>query len=237
MAGARWRSRRLFASWLHPWQGITLIVIFAGLALWRRLQGALALAVPAIGAALPLGYYYLLSHTDRAWKLASNLEVISRLPALALLAGFGPLVLIAAFGVRRPDGIVFEQLVLLWVAGCFVTYFVNDAFAPHALQGLSFPFAVLAVRGWQRLRLPAVLGVVAVVLVTVPGLAYDARKMVKVTRSSTVPVLPAALRRAGVALGRQLGSARRRAGADAVRGRPPVADRSRGVGRSRLLEP
>jgi hypothetical protein len=176
----------LVAAWLHPWQGITLIVIFAGLALWRRLQGALALAVPAIGAALPLGYYYLLSHNDRAWKLASNLEVISRLPALALLAGFGPLVLIAAFGLRRPEGVVFEQLVLLWVAGCFVTYFVNDAFAPHALQGLSFPFAVLAVRGWQRLRLPGAIGVVAIVLVTIPGLAYDARKMVKVTRSATV---------------------------------------------------
>ncbi len=194
-AASRWPGSRwllvaalasLFASWLHPWQGITLIVIYGGLALWRRLGGALGLAVPALGAALPLGYYYLLSHTDLAWKLASSLEVISRLPALALLAGFGPLVLIAAFGVRRPDGIVFEQLVLLWIGGCFVTYFVNQAFAPHALQGLSFPFAVLAVRGWQRLRLPAVLGVVAVVLVTIPGLAYDARKMVKVTRSSTV---------------------------------------------------
>jgi hypothetical protein len=192
---SRWSGRRwvlvaalasLFASWLHPWQGITLIVIFAGLALWRRLGDLVALAVPAIGAALPLGYYYLLRHTDPAWKLASNLEVISRLPALALLAGFGPLVVIAALGLRRPDGIVFEQLVLLWIGACFVTYFVNNAFAPHALQGLSFPFAVLAVRGWQRLRLPAVAGVVAVVLVTIPGLAYDARKIVKVTRSSTV---------------------------------------------------
>ena len=192
---SRWPQRRwlavaalgsLVASWLHPWQGITLIVMFVGLALWRRLHGALALAVPALGAALPLGYYYLLSHTDSAWKLASNLEVISRLPPLTLLAGFGPLVLIGIIGLRRPNGIVFEQLVLLWIGGCFVTYFVNDAFAPHALQGLSFPFAVLAVRGWQRLRLPAVAGVAAVVLVTIPGLSYDARKMVKVTRSSTV---------------------------------------------------
>ncbi len=79
-----------------------------------------------------------------------------------------------------------EQALLLWIAGCFVTYFVNDAFAPHALQGLSFPFAVLAVRGWQRLRLPAVLGVVAIAIVTIPGLAYDARKIVRVARSKTV---------------------------------------------------
>jgi hypothetical protein len=176
----------LAASWLHPWQGITLIVIFAGLALWRGLRGSLALALPALGAALPLVYYYLLSHTDQAWKLASSYEIISRLPAVALLAGLGPLALIAAAGFRRPGGVVFEQELLLWIAGCLVTYFVNDAFAPHALQGLSFPFAVLAVRAWQRLRLPAAVGIAALALITIPGLAYDARKIIKVTRSETV---------------------------------------------------
>lgn len=176
----------LFASWLHPWQGITLIVIFAGLALWRRLRGALMLTVPALGAALPLGYYYLLRHTDSAWKLAARLEVISRLHPLVLLAGFGPLALIAALGLRRPNGVVFEQLLLLWIGACFVTYFANDAFAPHALQGLSFPFSVLAVRGGQRLRLPVVVGAAAVALLTVPGLAFDARKMVRTARGHTV---------------------------------------------------
>jgi hypothetical protein len=176
----------LFSAWLHPWQGITLILIFVGLAAWRRLDGALVLAVAALGAALPLAYYYVLGHTDAAWKLAATYEVIPRLSAVVLLAGFGPLVVIAVFGLRRPDGIVIEQALLLWIAGCFVTYFINDAFAPHALQGLSFPFAVLAVRGWQRLRLPALLGVVAIALVTIPGLAYDARKIVRVTRSETV---------------------------------------------------
>jgi hypothetical protein len=176
----------LFSSWLHPWQGITLIVIFVGLALWRRLSGALALAVPALGAALPLAYYYVLGHSDPAWKLASTYEVIPRLPPLVLLAGLGPLALVAVFGLRRTDGVVFEQALLLWIAGCFVTYFANDAFAPHALQGLSFPWAVLAVRAWQRLRLPAAIGAAAIALVTIPGLAYDARKMVRVARSPTV---------------------------------------------------
>ena len=78
---------------------------------------------------------------------------------------------------------------LLWIACAFVTYFVNDAFAPHALQGLSFPFAVLAVRGWQRLRLPAALGAVAVALVTIPGLAYDARKFVRTARSTKLVIM------------------------------------------------
>ena len=73
----------LVASWLHPWQGITLVLIYVGLAVLRRLRSALALAVPAIAAGLPLIYYYLLSHHDSAWKLASHYEVISRLPSAA----------------------------------------------------------------------------------------------------------------------------------------------------------
>lgn len=179
-------SAALFSSWLHPWQGITLVLIFAGLAVWRRLDGLLVLAVAALGAALPLVYYYVLGHSDAAWKLAATYEAIPRLSAVVLLAGFGPLALIGVFGLRKPDGIVIEQALLLWIVGCFVTYFVNDAFAPHALQGLSFPFAVLAVRGWQRLRLPAILGAIAIALITIPGLAYDARKIVRVTNSKSV---------------------------------------------------
>jgi hypothetical protein len=174
----------LVASWLHPWQGITLGVIYVGLAVVRRLRGWAALAVPAMGAGLPLLYYALLSHHDAAWRLAGQHEVIARLPAIVLLAGFGPLALIAACGVRRPDGELIEQALLLWVGACFVTYFANDAFAPHALQGLSLPFAVLAVRGWRRLRVPAVLGVAALALITIPGLAFNARKFVRTANSS-----------------------------------------------------
>jgi hypothetical protein len=183
LAGA---TASLLASWLHPWQGITLLVIFAGLAAWSRLRHALPLAVPALGAALPLAYYYVLSHHNAAWHLASHYEVIGRLSPLVLLAGFGPLAAIAALGVRRPGAVVIERALLLWIAACFVTYFANDDFATHAFQGLSFPWAVLAVRGWSRLRLPALAGALAVGLLTVPGLAYDARKMVRTTDGHTV---------------------------------------------------
>jgi hypothetical protein len=174
------------ASWLHPWQGITLIVIYIGLAVWQRLQGVLTLALATLGAALPLGYYYLLSHSDPAWTLASHYEVIARLPALALLLGFGPLLLLAGFGLRRPRGEVIEQALLLWIAACFVTYFANDAFAPHALQGLSFPLAALAVRGGQRLRLPLAVGAALVAVLTIPGLAYAARKWVNTASGNAV---------------------------------------------------
>jgi hypothetical protein len=176
----------LLAAWLHPWQGITLLVIFAGLAVWSRLRHAVALVLPGVGAALPLAYYYVLSHHDTAWQLASHYEVIPRLSVPVLLAGLGPLAVVAGLGVRRPGDSVIERALLLWIGGCFITYFANDAFAPHAFQGLSFPWAVLAVRGWSRLRLPAVLGVLAVGLVTVPGLVYDARKMVRTADATTV---------------------------------------------------
>jgi hypothetical protein len=118
--------------------------------------------------------------------LASRYEVIPRLSAVVLLAGLGPLVLTAALGIRRPGGVVIEQALLLWIAASFVTYFVNDSFAPHALQGLSFPWAALAVRGWQRLRVTPVLGVAAIALMTIPGLAYDARKFVRTAASPVV---------------------------------------------------
>jgi hypothetical protein len=173
----------LVACWMHPWQGITLIVIFAGLAVLRRGRGWPVLLVAAAGAALPLGYYWLLSHSDPAWRLASHYEVIPRLPPLVLLAGLGPLAAIAAVGLRRPRGEVIEQALLLWVAGCLVTYFANDAFAPHALQGLSLPLAVLAVRGGQRLRLPRPVGLLVIGVLTIPGLAYDARKFVNTARN------------------------------------------------------
>jgi hypothetical protein len=173
----------LLASWLHPWQGITLIIIFAGLAALHRGRAWLALGVAAAGAALPLAYYAVLSHSDPAWRLASQYEVIPRLPALVLLAGLGPVALIAAIGARRPRGDVIEQALLLWIAGCLITYFANDAFAPHALQGLSLPLAVLAVRGGQRLHIPWPVGLIVLGLVTIPGLAYDARKFVNTARN------------------------------------------------------
>jgi len=175
----------LLASWLHPWQGITLVLILAGLAALRRLNGWLTLTLVAAAAALPLGYYYLLPHIDPAWRLASQYEQIGHLEGVVVLAGLGPLAIVAALGVRRPTG-VFEQVLLLWVAACVVNYFVNDSFAPHALQGLSLPLSVLIVRGWSRLRLPAVVGAAAIALITLPGLAYDARKMARTFRSPLV---------------------------------------------------
>ncbi len=145
----------------------------------RRGRGVITLAAPALAAALPLVYYYVLSHADPAWSLASTYEATRRAPAITLIVGFGPLALIAAPGLRRPRGEMIEQALLLWIAATFINYFLNDSFPPHAYQGLAFPFSVLAVRSFQRLRLPAIVGWVGVGLLTIPGMVSDARKLVR----------------------------------------------------------
>ena len=197
----------------------------------------MTLAAAAVAAALPLLYYYVLSHADPAWSLASTYEATRRAPAITLIVGFGPLALIAAPGLRRPRGEMIEQALLLWIAATFINYFVNDSFPPHAYQGLAFPFSVLAVRGFQRLRLPAVVGWLAVGLLTIPGMVSDARKLV---RTFDKPLVQYYLPHDDVAA-LQLGHAPRAAGrgarADPVRIGDPVADRARGLGRQRLLEP
>ena len=187
--GALWLASgaALLAGWVHPWQGITLAIVVVGLAVTRRRASEWpVLAAVLVAALAPVAYYGLLAHTDPAWRIAAHNEAGARLPAGVLGLCLGPLVALAALGVRRPHGEPAEQALLLWAPAALVTYFANDAFATHALEGLSFPFAVLAVRGGARLRLPAAVAAACVVLLTVPGLAYDARKFVRTASSGLV---------------------------------------------------
>ena len=69
-----------------------------------------------------------------------------------------------------------EQALILWPAASLAGLVALTAYPVHALGGLSLPLAILAVRGWRRLRLPAVAGAAAVALITVPGTVYWARE-------------------------------------------------------------
>ena len=159
-------------SFLHPWQGVTLIVVVAAVAAWGRLaRPLLRLAVPAVATLLPLVYYQVLARTDPAWEYTQQ---ASQLPHLRwwFFAGLAPLALPAALGLGRPRD-VGERMLLIWpLAGVAVYLGLRTSFFYHALEGLAVPLAVLSVRGWARLRLPRVLGVAAVALATVPGLVY-----------------------------------------------------------------
>ena len=179
----------LLCAWLHPWQGITLGLIVIGLSVLRRRRAeAGALTLMLVAVALPLAYYGLLEHGDAAWRMAAHNEQGPRLPATVLLACLGPLVVLALAGLRRvrADDPVAEQALILWVPAGLATYWINGAFATHAFEGLMVPLAVLLVRGATRMRLPGPLGWLCVLALTVPGLAYDARKFVRTSRSGLV---------------------------------------------------
>jgi hypothetical protein len=182
----------LLCAWLHPWQGITLALIVLGLgALRRRRAETAALLLVLLALALPLAYYGLLEHADAAWRMAARNEQGPRLPASVLLACLAPLLVLALPGLRmpRPGEQPAEQALVLWVPAGLATYWLNGAFATHALEGLMLPLAVLIARGADRvgrMRLPAALGCACVLLLTVPGLAYDARKFVRTSRSGLV---------------------------------------------------
>src|SRR5439155_25867837 len=54
----------LFAAWLHPWQGMTLLVIVGGFVAWDRFaRRNLVLALPVVATAAPALYMSALSHT------------------------------------------------------------------------------------------------------------------------------------------------------------------------------
>ncbi len=126
---------------------------------------------------------------------------------------------------------------MLWVPAGLATYWLNGAFATHAFEGLMVPLAVLLVRGAARVRLPAALAWLCVLALTVPGLAYDARKFVRTSRSGLVQYALPRGRLAALRWVIDQAPAGRRARPHPVCRRRPLPDRPCGLGRPRRLEP
>ena len=163
------------ASWLHPWQGLTLLAILAGLAAWGRLDRRyLTLATPAAATVLPLLYYQVLTRTDSAWNTVSAPNGMPHFGAW-LFVGLAPLVLLALPGLRSgPGGDVQERMLRLWPLAALAVYFALDAsYFYHALAGMTLPLAVLAARGWHTMRIPSIAAAATVALLTLPGMAYQ----------------------------------------------------------------
>jgi hypothetical protein len=174
----------LIASWLHPWQGATIVVALAGLLIWARLRGsALSLLPIIVGAGLPLAYYGLLGHLSGAWALAST---ANNFPHLRVwLLALAPIALLAAVGVRRPGEDLQERILLLWPVAAMIVYLaLNRSFFYHALEGLSIPLGVMSIRGMERLRLPRLGTAGAIMLLTVPGMAFAVQTL---ERTATAP--------------------------------------------------
>jgi hypothetical protein len=165
-------------SWLHPWQGETLLAIVGGIVLWTRAWRRVpALIGPAAATAAPIAYYLLLSHYDAAWHLAAQTNRLPHFPLWILLVAFAPLGIAAAAGATDRPADVQERILRLWPLACLVVYFVTPSVPAHALEGVSLPLAVLAVRGWTRLRAPALVGALAVAVLVIPGAAVQMRDL------------------------------------------------------------
>lgn len=162
----------MLASWLHPWQGITLLAIVAGLVVWDRFDRRnLALALPVALTALPLGYFFVLSRTDSSWAYASGANDYEHFGSWLVL-GLAPAG-VALLGYRGRALDVQERMLRLWPAVALAVYFaLQQSWFYHAFAGLSLPLAVLAVRGWRRFALPRAAAVVAVLALTAPGMVF-----------------------------------------------------------------
>jgi hypothetical protein len=181
----------LVCALFQPWQGATLILVVVvaeavclrrGGPLRRPIRGAL----PTLAAtAAPLVYYALLGRSVSSWRLADEANQIFDPAWWTVALALAPLALPAALAYRSPPASFQDVALRTWpVAGLGLLLFISatdvGTYAPHALQGLSIPLAILAVIGIRTLgRRPAraaVLAAAAVALVTLPVTALKLRE-------------------------------------------------------------
>jgi hypothetical protein len=181
----------LTVSWVHPWGGVTLLLIVAGFVSWDRFaRRSLALLVPAALTSAPLVYYLVLSLNSDAWQLG-RLQAIffADRPLWVLLVAVAPLGLLAAAGLGSlSTASVRDRLLVLWPVAAAVGYVVVGQRARLlVLEGLSLPLAVLAARAALRWRLPRTVSVAAVAALTLPGMVYSLQSLRDTARGGTVP--------------------------------------------------
>ncbi|MCA1683170.1 MAG: hypothetical protein LC685_04175 [Actinobacteria bacterium] len=165
-------------SWLHPWQGLTLLAIVLGTVCWMRLwRQAVSLVVPVAATAAPFAYYFALSHTHSAWQASSQPNGYPHLGPWFLLAILPPL-LLAAPGFRGRDIDLQARMARLWPIAALLVYFALDrSWFYHAVAGIGLPLAVLAIPGLRRVGAsPAVTGL-AIAAFTVPGAALYVKQL------------------------------------------------------------
>lgn len=185
--GAAWyagwtAAAALVIAWLHPWQGVVLLLAMLLLAAWERDRSrAVSLLLPAAGATAPLLYYFALTRLDSAWMISRALNQVEAPSPLAVGLVAFPLVLPALLGLFwRGEGTQ-ERLLRLWLVAVVVAYVLPTPYPSHLLEGTSLPLGVLAVRGvaLAMKRLPrgavirpaaAVATVLAIAVLTFPGM-------------------------------------------------------------------
>jgi hypothetical protein len=176
-----------FASWLHPWQGASLITVLVACEIIESAHtGKRAhtrqLFLTTFAAALPIVYYVLLARVDPSWRLAqaAGHQIPSPLWALAICEL--PLALPAAFAYARGPLTFVDRATRVWPIAMLAVFLVSPKAAElHAFLGINVLLAILAVQGWStvtrrftRLRRPVVAWL-AVGALTLPSLAIELR--------------------------------------------------------------
>ena len=180
----------LVAAWLHPWAGLTLLLVTAGLVAWDRFaRRNLALLIPVLATAAPLVYHWLLARSNPAWGLGQlRFGYDAGLPLWAVGFVLAPLLPFAALALRGHGWPVRRRALALWPVAALAVYLPLSASAGlPALAGMSLPLAILAVQGGQRLALPAPGALALVLLAVLPGMAYSAHTFSDYVRAGDVP--------------------------------------------------
>lgn len=170
----------LLAAWLHPWQGVVLVLVAGGLAVWGRDRRPLG---PAAATALPVLGYAVLARVDPSWGVGQRQNETGSAGPLLLLAAFAPLLLAALPELRRRPAGLQDRALRLWPVAAVAATFVLPSVPLHALGAITLPLAVLALRGTPALArpLPALLALA----LCLPGLAIYAEAFEDVARSRT----------------------------------------------------
>jgi hypothetical protein len=180
----------LLISWIHPWQGVTLILVVTAIEGQRLLhtRERPSAAIPIILGAfmLPAVYYWTLTKLDPVWRDYGHRLTADTRPWTALLLTLLPLILPAALAYWRRGQNWQEQAVRLWPLAALLVYVLPIGTYPtDALSGIALPLGILAVRGIQGVwsRLNPVLVTAAIVLLIVPGWAGNLRLVWRKARS------------------------------------------------------
>jgi hypothetical protein len=184
------------ASWMHPWLGEVLLLIFIGaeITMWashsRPRFGRLAAVL--LGAALPLAYYAALGHFDLSWRLGRNASMATfPLGSIALM--LAPLLAPALLAYRvRPSGFL-QAAMLVWPPAAFAVYWLAEQglgnTPTHTFLGITVPLATLAVMGIASLPRPSFVSQRAVAsLATLAALAVCVPVTISSMKDSQVHV-------------------------------------------------
>lgn len=162
-------------SFLHPWQGLTVLVVDALIAASSRAHRGMRMLVAILATGAPLGYYFVIERSDARFELTARNTAIATAPLWVVLLALAPLALAVVGGIRMQWSSVRERQLVFWpLASLFEYAFVDASWKPYFLLGTTLPLAVLAVRGALVLRpsLRPVTVAAATLLLVVPGIAW-----------------------------------------------------------------